>query len=120
MARNALSQPSALFCQLLSGRSVLNALKCNEDLGYATITHPFHPFKDQRFKVLKRRKLAGENTIIIQGSYRGTFAVPIEWTDQADPTPYDFEKTSPPILSFRCLIALTEIIERLEEKRVDK
>ena len=102
------------------GRSVLNALKHNEDLGYATITHPFHPFKDQRFKVLKRRKVAGENTIILQGSYRGTFAVPIEWTDQADPTPYDFEKTSPPILSFRCLIALTEIIERLEEKRVDK
>ena len=57
-----------------------NSLKYNEDLGYATITHPLHPFKGQRFKVLKRRKVAGENTIIIQGSYRGTFAVPISWT----------------------------------------
>ncbi len=40
--------------------------------------------------------MAGENTIIIQGSYRGTFALPIDWSDQADPTPYDFMN----ILSF--------------------
>jgi len=99
---------------------VLNALKHNKDLGWATITHPYHPFKGQRFKVLKRRKVAGEDTIIIQGSCRGTFAVPCDWTDQADPNPYDSLNITDPILSSQCLLALTELIEQIEEKRVDK
>ena len=96
---------------------MLNALKDIKDLGWATITHPYHPFKGQRFKVLKRRKVAGEDTIIIQGSYRGTFAVPSDLTDQADPNPYDRLNIPNPILSFRCLLALTELIEQIKVKK---
>jgi len=99
---------------------VLNALTHNKDLGWAIITHPFHPFRGQRFRVLKTRKVAGEDTMILQGSYRGTFAVPRDWTDHANPNPYARLRSSAAILDFRCLLALTQLLERIEEKRVDE
>ena len=91
---------------------MLNALQHKEDLGWAKITHPYHPFRGQRFKILKTRKVAGEDTIILQGSYRGTFAVPREWTDQADPSSYAQLDIHAPILCFRRLLTLIELIEQ--------
>ena len=82
----------------------------NEDLGWARITHPFHPLSEQRFKVLKTRKVAGRDTLILQGTPRGTFAIAREWTDLADPCPYDRSKNPAPILSFQCLLELIEIV----------
>jgi hypothetical protein len=82
----------------------------NADSGWAKITHPFHPLREQRFRILKTRKVAGQDTLILQGTNRGTFAVPREWTDQADPWPYDPHE--PPVLSFHCLLELVEIVNR--------
>lgn len=89
-------------------------------MGWAEITHPYHPFRGRRFKILKTRKVAGEDTIILQGSYRGTFAVPREWTDQADPGSYDQLDIRAPILCFRCLLTLTELIEQIGKESLDK
>ena len=112
--------PFARLDPELLGRSVLNALQHKEDLGWAEITHPYHPFRDQRFKILKTRKVAGEDTIILQGSYRGTFAVPREWTDQADPSSYDQLDIRAPILCFRRLLTLAELIEQIGKEGLDK
>ena len=100
----------------MQGYSLLNALKNKEDLGWTKIIHPYHPLQGQRFQILKLRKVADEDTIILQGTYRGTFAVPREWTEQADPHPYDSLNTPAPILCFRCLIALTKLVEKIEKR----
>jgi len=57
-------------------------------LGWAEIRHPFHPLRGQSFPVLKTRRLAGVDTLILRGLERGTFSVAREWTDWADADPY--------------------------------
>jgi hypothetical protein len=54
-------------------------------LGWAEIRHPFHPLRDQRFEVLKKRRIAGVDTLVLRESERGSFSVAREWTDWADP-----------------------------------
>ena len=98
---------------------MLNALHNQQDLGWATVNHPFHPLRNQRFRVLKLRKVAGEDTLILQGSYRGTFAVPREWTDQADPAPGDYAAGGPGFLCPYCLLRLRDIIDRIGNDGVD-
>ena len=65
------------------------------------------------------RKFAGEDTIILQGSYRGTFAVPKDWTDQAIPCLTESYDVSPSFLCLRCLLALTEIIDQIGKGSLD-
>ena len=79
-------------------------------MGFARITHPYHPFRDQTFKILKSRHVAGRETFILEGTYRGSFAVLREWTDRAeiDPT-----LPSPMFLSVRHLLMLTDVIASL-------
>ena len=92
----------------------------NADLGWATITHPFHPLREQRFKILKTRKVAGQDTLILQGTHSGTFAVAREWTDAADPCPYDQNERPAPILSFQCLRELMEIVNHIGDEIIRK
>jgi hypothetical protein len=88
----------------------------NADLGWAKITHPFHPLRGQRFKVVKTRKVAGQDTLILEGTQSGTFAIAREWTNQAD------HQTERPtlILSFQCLRELMEIVSHIREGSTDK
>jgi hypothetical protein len=62
---------------------VRTALAHNSHLGFAEICHPFHPLRGQRFEVLKERRVAGVDTLILRELERGTFTVPREWTDWA-------------------------------------
>jgi hypothetical protein len=55
-------------------------------LGWAEIRHPFHPLRGQRFEVLKKRRIAGVDTLILHESKRGSFSIAREWTDWADPS----------------------------------
>ena len=88
--------------------------------GCAEITHPFHPLKGRSFVILKSRSVAGVETLILQGSSRGTFAVPKEWTDLADPCASDSLDGPLPIFDSRRLLALAELIHQSEhEKNVD-
>jgi hypothetical protein len=76
-----------------NGRSGLprlkqTALEHNSHLGWAEIRHPYHPLRGQQFRVLKRRRIAGVDTLILRECERGSFSVACEWTDWADPSPY--------------------------------
>ncbi|MBW2124010.1 MAG: hypothetical protein JRH07_19495 [Deltaproteobacteria bacterium] len=86
-------------------------------MGWAEITHPFHPLRSQRFPILKTRRVSGIDTLLLQGTSMGTFAVPREWTDQGDEEP---EKST--FLDFRCLCALRDLVSSLDnvKKGVDK
>ena len=49
------------------------------------ITHPFHPLRNQRFEVLKTRRVAGTDTLILRHPDRGSYTVAQEWTDWGPP-----------------------------------
>src|SRR5450631_3021105 len=53
----------------------------NESLGWAEVRHPFHPLKGQRFSVLKKRRWAGKETLILGHPEHGSFGILREWTD---------------------------------------
>ena len=99
--------------------------------GWAEISHPFHPRRGRRFEVLKKRRLAGVDTLILRELERGTFSVPREWTDWADPSPYDSSTLPPHRLAADCLFELVALLDALPasspsspgkdlQKRIDK
>ena len=100
-----------------SARSVFRRSKrttpdSNSSLGWVTITHPFHPLSQQRFDVLKRRRVSGKETLIIRHPERGTLAVAQEWTDWEPSS----EVASPGvILEFDSLLALAALVRQLAE-----
>lgn len=82
-------------------------------MGWAEIRHSFHPLRGQRFEVLKERRLAGVDTLILRELDRGTFSVAREWTDWADPSPYDSLGLSPQRLDADSLFELVALLEQL-------
>jgi len=79
-------------------------------LGWAEIQHPFHPLRGQSFPVLKKRRVSGVDTLILQGLQHGTFCVVREWTNWADPSPHD---VLPPRLNIGSLLDLVDLLEHL-------
>ena len=76
--------------------------------------------KGKTFTILKTRSVAGVETLVLHGSSRGTFAVPREWTDQADPCAAHSLDHQLPIFDPQRLLALAELIRHSErEKNVD-
>jgi len=101
---------------LQQGQSKLTALFSKEHLGYAKITHPFHPFHGQSFQILKTKNISGIETISLKHQKRGSFAVPREWTDQAAPSLSISLEGSTHILEPYCLLEMTELILNLKKK----
>ena len=87
-------------------------------MGWAEIAHPFHPLRGQRFEVLKKRRVAGVDTLILRGLERGTLSVPREWTDWADLSPYDSLDRPPRRLAAESLFALAALLEELPTPRL--
>jgi hypothetical protein len=58
----------------------------NEHLGWAEIRHPFHPLRGQRSPVLKERRVAGSDTLLLRDVERGSFSIAREWTDWGTPS----------------------------------
>ena len=95
------------------------ALDHNLHLGWAEIHHPFHPLRGQRFEVLKKRRVAGVDTLILRERERGSFSVAREWTDWADPSVYDSLYLPPCRCEAELLFELVTLLEHLrgsEEK----
>jgi hypothetical protein len=91
-------------------------------LGWATITHPFHPRRGQQFQILKVREVSGIQTLILRGTSGGTLTVNQEWTDHAKPSPYNSLNINDPVFSIQCLLAMVELVENIRkenQKRVD-
>jgi hypothetical protein len=82
-------------------------------LGWAEIRHPFHPLKGQRFLVLKERRVAGIDTLILRNSERGSFAIAKEWSDRAMPSPYEALGMAPGRLDIQFLLDLVMLVEQL-------
>ena len=87
-------------------------------MGWATVTHPFHPLLGKRFLVLKVRRVAGRKVLSLFDEHRGTVTLPLEWTDQAVPGPYASGLEPAPILEVACLLQLRELVQ-LMGKRID-
>ncbi|MGA2988799.1 MAG: DUF5372 family protein [Terriglobia bacterium] len=94
-------------------RSEQTALVHSSPWGWAEIVHPFHPLRGRRFEVLKKRRIAGVDTLILRELERGTLSIPREWTDWADPTPYDALTRPPHRLAAECLFELVALLEAL-------
>ena len=73
------------------------------------ITHPFHPRRGERFGVLKARRVSGIDTLILREAQRGSFAVPLEWTDLAAPEAHGSRGRFDPFL----LCDLASLVEAL-------
>jgi hypothetical protein len=82
-------------------------------LGWAEIRHPFHPLRGQRFEVLKQRRIAGVDTLILRELERGTFSVARAWTDWADPSLYDSLGFPPRRLAAESLFELVALLDQL-------
>jgi hypothetical protein len=85
--------------------------------GWAEIVHPFHPLRGRRFEVLKKRRVAGVDTLILRELERGTLSIPREWTDWADPTPYDSLTRPPHRLAADSLFELVALLDALPASR---
>ncbi len=86
-----------------------------KDLGWAKITHPFHPLYGQRFKILKLKKVTEGDILTLQGTHRGWFFVPREWTDKADPSIETCPQVTPSVLSFVHLLSLSDLLDQLKK-----
>jgi hypothetical protein len=102
------------------GRSTRTALEHSEHWGWAEIRHPFLPLRGQRFPVLKRRRIAGKDTLILRGLDCGTFSVALEWTDWADPSSGDSLKLPLRRLDAESLLALVTLLEQLPQRSTEK
>ena len=96
-----------------SGRSTRTALEYSSPLGWAEIRHPFHPLRGRRFEVLKKRHIAGVDTLILRELERGTFSVAREWTDWADLSLYDSLGLPRQRLDADALFELTGLLDQL-------
>jgi hypothetical protein len=96
-------------------RLELTALKSNQYSGWATITHPFHPLRGQRFKVLSTKTFKHRDILSLEGTKQGTIGIPRDWTDKSDPNLFRSLIEPPPILSFSHLLQLVELIAFLNE-----
>jgi hypothetical protein len=92
---------------------VQTALVPHAPWGWAEISHPFHPLRGRRFEVLKKRRIAGVDTLILRELERGTLSIPREWTDWADPSPYDSSTVSPHRFAADCLFELVALLDAL-------
>jgi len=78
-------------------------------LGWASITHPFHPRRGERFRVLKARRYRGEATLILEGGEGGSFSILEDWTDKAAPA-----GQAAHLLSAPALLELVPLVQRLK------
>ena len=66
--------------------------------------------------MLKTRCVGGVDTLILREPRRGSFCVPREWTDRADPPLDDALGLPPRRLDARLLLELAALLERLTPK----
>lgn len=139
--RSILSNTPGITAVSACGSSVILIMACRRSeqtahvlyspLGWAEISHPFHPLRGRRFEVLKQRRIAGVDTLILRELERGTLSIPREWTDWADPSPYDSLTLPPHRLAADCLFELVALLDAVTasspsalgkdpQKRIDK
>jgi hypothetical protein len=94
---------------------VQTALAHSSNLGWAEIRHPFHPLRGQRFEVLKKRRVAGVDTLILRECKYGSLSIAREWTDWADPNLYDSLGLPSGRLDVESLLELVTLVDHLQK-----
>ena len=61
---------------------------------------------------MRNKRVSGVDTVVLWTSLGENVAIPLEWTDHADPSPF----SPPSILDGECLVALTDLLESLKEE----
>lgn len=107
------SPPSVPLGPSPSGRSLRTALDRKSHLGCVEIRHPFHPLRGQRFEVLKVRRIAGVDTLLVRNLDHASFSIAREWTDWADPSPYGALKLPLQHFDADLLFELVTLVEQL-------
>jgi Family of unknown function (DUF5372) len=82
-------------------------------LGSAEVTHPFHPYRGQRFVVLKVRKVAGVERLSLRHPDLGSLAMRAEWTDWASPNNATQNSGAPLIIDIFALLELAQLVESI-------
>jgi hypothetical protein len=103
-----------------SGHTLRTALRPKPALGWALITHPFHPLCGQRFAVLKVRKIGGQEVLSLYDENKGSLSIPRDWTDQAELPSYADLMEPAPILEVRCLLKLHGLLRALTQSIDDE
>ncbi len=85
----------------------------NEHLGWAEIRHPFHPLRGQRFPVLKTRRVAGADTLLLGHVERGSFSIARDWTDWGAPIVEDDREVPACRFDLGMLLELIALIDQL-------
>ncbi len=62
----------------------------------------------------------GVDTLILRGTSGGTFAVPLAWTDQAEPSLWEVLEKDPPIFHAPFLWTLVELLGSLSTQDAKK
>ena len=73
--------------------------------------------RGQRFEVLKKRRVAGVETLVLRELERGSFSVAREWTDWADPPLSDSLGFPPQRLDVESLLELVTLLEVLTKSK---
>jgi hypothetical protein len=66
--------------------------------------------------VLKKRRVAGVDTLILRERECGSFSIAREWTDWADPSVYELFGLPPSRLNAESLLELVTLLEHLTER----
>lgn len=98
----------------------LTAPKSSQYLGYVTITHPFHPWKGQSFQILSTKNFNNRDIFSLRTLARGTVGISRDWTDKADPNPYQILTDLSSILSFSHLQQLVKLVTDLDQAKNSK
>jgi Family of unknown function (DUF5372) len=63
--------------------------------------------------VLKKRRVAGVDTLILREPEYGSFSIAREWTDWADPSVYELFSLPPSRFSAESLLELVTLLDHL-------
>jgi hypothetical protein len=99
--------------RLTAAHTKRTALYPDRPLGSAEVVHPFHPWRGQRFVVLKIRTVSGIETLSLRHSGLGSFAMPRDWADWAPPGSQPRSGDKPLLVDAFGLIALAELFAAL-------
>ena len=102
-------------------RAEITALNENQPIEWVTITHPFHPLRGRRLEVYSSSRK--REVFFLKDLFRqGKIVIPRDWTDKADPDPYQsLSLTShPPPLSLPHLLQLIDFLGILKQAKSQK
>jgi len=87
--------------------------------GIFTVTHPFHPLYGQQFEILNYRHNWGEYRVTFYETPDRVRTLPAAWTSFAPPDPDVIVAAGRAAFRVRDLLALTKLIQRIEDRKED-